>query len=327
MFQGWISFFNAISSGLIKASVPIVAILAGVVTAFVTVWLERRKDQKEKLQDRKDMWLKDHWRLLSIYLKDISYLGLQKDELREELKAPTLVSEEDFYHRHAGLGTALCGYHIKETDLEPYCNIDTFNDNHKIALNHIESGYKELNALLAAILSDESGYFNKISELLKNMYKEITELMKDKFPNIKINLGPFADDNYNINNIINELIKSLMGDQDELSEVLEGSGKYYVKVLRKQNKTTDLILTNESILESFKENIWSILKDKYKNQIKELQDEQKKIIVKESQWNERMEKIIDTYSIGFSIKGKCEICEKILNEKNIPNIRPPEIMQ
>ena len=54
---------------------------------------------------------------------------------------------------------------------------------------------------------------------------------------------------------------------------------------------------------------------------------QKKIIDRELQWNNSIKEIIDTYSIGFSIKGKCEICEKILNEKNIPNIRPPEIKQ
>ena len=157
------------------------------------------------------------------------------------------------------------------------------------------------------------------------MHKDITKLMKDKFPNIILTLSSLTVDSYSIYYIFNELVKSLMGDHDELSEVPNSSGNYYVKVLRKQNKSTDIILTKERILKNFRDDIWLILKDRYKNQIKELQVEREKIIDKESQWNKSIKEIIDTYNIGFSIKGKCKSCEKIINEKNIANIRPPEI--
>lgn len=40
-----------------------------------------------------------------------------------------------------------------------------------------------------------------------------------------------------------------------------------------------------------------------------------------------VKRIIDSYNIGFSIKRKCKTCEKMLNEKNIANIRSPEIKQ
>ena len=325
MFQGLISVFSAIFSGLIKASVPIVAILAGLVTAFVTVWLERRKDQKEKLQDRKDMWLKDHWKHLAIYLENISEFGLREDKISEEPKAPTQGTTEEYHPGDQELATALCGYNINESGFEPYCKINLFKDYHIISLSHVESGYKELNDLLVGILSDEGEYFTKISEPLKNMYKDITKLMKDKFPNIIITLSSLTVDSYSIYYIFNELVKSLMGDHDELSEVPNSSGNYYVQVVRNEGKPTDIILTKKSILKNFRDDIWLILKDKYKNQIKELQVEQKKIIDEESQWNKSIQGIIVTYKIGFSIKGKCKDCEKILSEKKIINIRPPEI--
>ena len=155
MFQGWILFLNEIYSGLIKLEVPIFAILAGLVTAFVTVWLERLKDQKEKLQERKDMWLKDHWKQLAIYLENISEFGLREDKPREEPKSTTL-EQKKYYPGDQELGTALSGYNMNEIDFEPYCKINDFKDNHTISLSHIESGYKELNALLVGILSTSS---------------------------------------------------------------------------------------------------------------------------------------------------------------------------
>lgn len=324
MFQALIYFLSAILSGIIKVSIPIAAVLAGLITAVVTVWLEKRKDQKEKLQDRKDAWLGDHWKYLAIYLYDISEFGLLADEPRDEVNAPTL-GVERFNPSYQNLGTALSGYNVNEKGFAPYCNIDAFKDNHSVSLSHVGSGYKELKALLDDILSDEKVYFSKMSEILNNIGMDIKEMMQAEFPALTITNGLFQKNCYRIYDISNELIKCLEGNLVKLSELINDNGDYCLQVEREGQEPSTIIITQQGILQIFKNNIWSKLKGKYKNSIKELQNDQEKLKAKEKCWTQKIKEIINFHSIGFSIGGKCKICEKMINEKNINNIRPPEI--
>lgn len=334
MFQGWILFLNEIYSDLIKLEVPIFAILAGLVTAFVTVWLERRKDQKEKLQDRKDMWLKDHWKDLAIYLENISEFGLREDKPREEPKATTLGPAEEYHPGYQELGTALCGYNLIDGIFRSYCHIDLFKKRHIRSLSHIESGYKELNDLLEGIFSDEKKYYKEMSESLNDIYLDITNCMKKNFPQLKILIDstkrprmrniPSGEEGYKINSFFSELIDKIKNGSYELSEVIINE-RYCVEVESKERASSTITSSKESILTKFEKEIWSKLITKYEKTVKELQINQEKIVKKELCWNKGIKKIIDYYNIGFSIKGKCKDCEKILSEKKIINIRPPEI--
>ena len=307
MFQGWILFLNEIYSDLIKLEVPIFAILAGLVTAFVTVWLERLKDQKEKLQDRKDMWLDDHWRSLIIDLKDISKIKI----------------------------IDLCGYNIDNSGFAPYCRIDLYKEYKISPFSHIESGYSELYNLLENIFSDEKRYHDKESKSLNDIYLDITNFMKEVFPHLNKRIN--SNDNpkgrnissgeecYDVSSFLSELINSIEGSSVELSEDNINEGYYFVNVKTKEHGSISITSSKEPILDKFKKEIWSKLIKKYEEIVKELQVEREKIINKELCWNKGIEEIIDYYNIGFSIKGKCKNCEKILNEKKIINIRPPEI--
>ena len=306
MFQGWILFLNEIYSDLIKLEVPIFAILAGLVTAFVTVWLERLKDQKEKLQDRKDMWLDDHWRSLIIDLKDISKIKI----------------------------IDLCGYNIDNSGFAPYCRIELYKGDYISPFSHIESGYSELYNLLENIFSDEKRYHDKMSKYLNDIYLDITTFMKEVFPHLNKRIGSndnlkrhnisSGEESYDVSSFLTELINSIEGGSYYLSEV-NTNEIYCVDVKTNEHDPSTIASSKEPILPKFEKEIWSRLMTKYEKIVKELQVEQKKIIDEESQWNNSIQDIIVTYKIGFSIKGKCKDCEKILSEKKIINIRPPEI--
>ena len=334
MFQGWILFFSAIFSGLIKESLPIAAILAGPLTAIVVVLLERFMDQREKLQDRKDMWLKDHWKDLAIYLENISEFGLREDNPREEPKATTRGSTKEYYPEDQELRTALSGYNIKESGFEPYCNINRFKDYHTISLSHIESGYTGLYNLIEDIFSDEKKYHDERSEYLNDIYLDITTFMKEVFPRLNKRIGSndnpkrrnisSGEESYDVSSFLSELINSIEGGSSYLSEV-NTNEIYCVDVKTNEHDPSTIASSKEPILPKFEKEIWSRLITKYGKIVKELQVEQKKIIDEESQWNNSIQDIIVTYKIGFSIKGKCKDCEKILSEKKIINIRPPEI--
>lgn len=335
MFQGLISVFNEIFSDLIKLVNPINAIVTGLFIAFVTVWLEWRKDQKEKLQDRKDMWLDDHWKQLAIYLENLSKFGLLEEVPGEEVKELT-VRETEFEPINQELGTALSGYNLIDGLFKPYCHIDRFKNWHIISLSHIESGYKELNDLLESIFSDEKKYYKEMSESLNDIYLDITNCMKKNFPQLKILIDstkrpkmrniPSGEEGYKINSFFSELIDKIKNGSSELSEVIINE-RYCVEVESKERASSTITSSKESILAKFEKEIWSKLITKYEKTVKELQINQEKIVKKESCWNKNIKEIIDSYNNGHSIRGKCKSCEKIINEKNIANIRPPEIKQ
>ena len=265
MFQGWILFFNAIFSGLIKAIVPIAVILAGPIAAIVTVWLEWRKDLKEKLQDRKDMWLDDHWKYLTIYLEDISEFGLQEYEPSEEPNVQILGTEEEYYQRNEGLGTSLCGYSIKKSGFEPYCKINLFKDYHVISLSHVESGYKKLNDLLESIFSDEKKYYEEMSESLNDIYLDIINCMNKEFPWLNIQSSSTGlnissgEESYDVTTFLSKLIDTIKNGSSELSEDNINEGYYFVNVKSKEHGSISITSSKKPILDKFKKEIWSKL--------------------------------------------------------------------
>ena len=67
--------------------VIILEAIIGLIVAFITVYLEYRKDKKEKLQDRKDMWLDAHYKEL---YNDLANLYNFNERIYKENEPQTL---------------------------------------------------------------------------------------------------------------------------------------------------------------------------------------------------------------------------------------------
>ncbi len=57
-------------------STLIALVIVALLSSFITVWLERRKEIKLKLQDRKSLWLNEHWESISISIMNLTAFSI-----------------------------------------------------------------------------------------------------------------------------------------------------------------------------------------------------------------------------------------------------------
>lgn len=300
----------------------LVTLLVGPITAIITVWLERRKDQKEKLEDRKHLWLDHHWKELNTYFKDISKFNLTLDKPpRNEIVSDFTIGE--YNPEGQLLETALSHYNINVDNFTITNNIEEFKNSHRISIEHIKSGYKEINRILDEILEEETKYLEELNLVLPELYNSIKRLMDCNFKDLTPSISLGQLNCYSIYKIFLGVVKeSLRENSNLISEQNVENNIYFIEIKEDDEPSLTMVETDSIIFQEFKQKVWDLLIEGYKGKIKELQTKQSNIIEKEKDWNKKINTIIDAYRTGFTMRGKCEICEYLINEKLLKNIRP-----
>ena len=295
----------------------LIALIIGVVTAILTVRFEYRKDEKEKLQDRKSMWLDAHYKELC-------------EELNNLIKCITTKNK-------VTLGKEL------ETGLVKYeCNITSINANMKIDINdiinkkymkHLESGYKDSYDKIVAIFTKEKEYKEDLNRKINEIFKCIENLMNSKFPSLKPGPNALEEQNnkyiyYNINLIYYKLVENIIEGNVKVERPNGEMGKFptclYFDEPSNYKIICDIFQNKKQVNELLNNfiGVWKQLNDKFRDKIKNLNELCKRLKEDEDNIKSDLQKIINDFKSGHAIEGQCDVCDKIYNEKDITKLRP-----
>ena len=290
----------------------ITAIIIGPVVAFLTVWLEYYKDNKEKLQDRKDQWLNEHYKQLSIEFQALSRFSPIITIDQEGRYLPSL---EGFQL----LGTSLVEYEFESNYIKVWIKLELnyAKEIYKNSIAHLQKGYQDVYAKMEKLWESENIYKDSLYIALNDILKRAQELMKINFPNLNPLLKNGQPNSYYIKGIVTTLIGGMI-ENDEKLEFEQILQQIYSKV------ESDYIIANvdDSFYNKFENNVWKVLNDKFKTQINDLKKKYENLSKDEKEFTNSINNIIDCCNSGHSIKGSCDVCNKIYNEKDIKKLRP-----
>ncbi len=289
----------------------------GVITAFLTAHFEYRKDEKEKLQDRKDMWLNEHYRELSVEFKNLANFNLFIVTREGKEDVPAL---EGYYQI---LGTKLVEYNFESNN---YIKVEmklTLNnvkkEIYKNSISHLNEGYPDIYTEMEKLWKSENEYKDQLSGTLSNILKRAQELMKIDFPTLSPSLEDIEKifNLYNIKIIITTFIESIVENKVKL-EFDQTSGIIYLK----PHKNDIIAHFNISLYNKFKDNVWKPLNNEFEEKINKLNENYNNLFKSENEFINSIKNIIDDYKSGHAIEGYCTICDKIYHEKDIIKLRP-----
>lgn len=296
-------------------SYEIIAIIIGPLVAIFTVYLEYIKDKKEKLQDRKDIWLDTHYKELCEELNNLIKCITTKNKVTHEKE----------------LETSLVEYECNITSINANMK-NTINDitkNYDNAMKHLKRGYKDYYNNIFSIFCREGEYKEQLNETIDEIFKCIKKLMNSKFPSLKPGPKPLDGPNdYDINLIYYKLVENII----EGNVKVNASNYYIVNFLTTYlyfdeplyRITCNIFQNNEQIdavLDDFKY-VWLQLNKKFETKIKNLNTICKELRDNEEDIKSSLQKIINDFKSGHVIWGYCDMCDKIYHEKDIKKLRP-----
>ena len=293
----------------------IIAIVIGPLVAVFTVYLEYRKDKKEKLQDRKDMWLNEHYK--ELYKEFKNFIDF--------IISPRTIEDIPLLDGYSNtLATDLVSYHFKSNSFEIKLKIKLNNADeggtYKWVLSHLGSGYSSIYNNIKGLYKAENEYKNLLYNTLNELTKRTMELMKHNFPD----KAPFEDENndykvYNLEKLLDTLVYSIIRNT-------ENNNKFLFDAYRIISPDADMLIEffqlNSEEYNKFKDNVWNILNNEFKEKIKTLNGNKERLSGKEEELKGSIKNIIDDYDSGHAIQGYCNICKKIYLETDITKLRP-----
>lgn len=306
------SFIGDIIGGVIGA------VTSGVIAIYISqkgIKQERKERYVEKLQDRKDMWLNEHYKELYNEFKNFSDFIIPHRAI-EDMQALDGYSNT--------LATDLVSYHFQSNSFEikPKRELNDIDKGgtYKSVFSHLKYGYANIYNNIDGLYKAENDYKNLLSNTLNELTKITMELMKHSFPD----KAPFEDENndykvYDLENLLNTLVYSIISNT-------ENNNKLLFDGYRTISPDADIIsfylkLPNVEY-NKFKDNVWNILNNEFKEKIKTLNGNKERLSGKEEELKGSIKNIIDDYDSGHAIQGYCNICKKIYLETDITKLRP-----
>lgn len=295
--------------------IAISGIAAGIVTALVTVWREHKKDIMERYEERADLYKKEHFRKLEDIIKNeidrekkiIEGSGNETSKGIEAIKTP---------------GVNLT-YNFNKIKID--AGLEFITDGN--ILSHIESGYKELYAIIEEAKKHEEDYINLLNKTI----------------------NPIMDELHEIQSKTNK-IRDVENVYTPISEVIEKKtwyGEYYKSdiidyIIDDVDFETDCIRKDDSVIGCDEEKSIltfrkGMLEDKgidnflnICNQIKnEHSEEIEKIETMNTQIDEiykgilgKLNDIVSNLDAGQRLEGKCNICKKIDDAQSKKSLMP-----
>ncbi len=296
----------------------ILSYILGPIVAILTVFLEYRKDKKEKLQDRKDMWLDVHYKDLSNELQNFANVIIKNDakDFREKLE------------------TGVIRYSYCKNTINVIMNralADTMK-NRKNSLLHLMHGYKEIHKGIGSLFAAEGKYRYQLNEAIKKIFNCIKTLMGNNFNCLEPGEDATSTKNgklayYNIYTIYYNLVENIIGNPVTINvRQLDKDPPYlyfnYPSNFIIMGITPEIQLKANEACKKFKDSVWNPLNKKYKEKIKDLYNIRNELRKYENEIKSRIQYIINDYNLGRAIEGYCDSCDKIYHETDITKLRP-----
>ena len=297
------SFIGDIIGGVIGA------VTSGVIAIYISqkgIKQERKERYVEKLQDRKDMWLNEHYRELSKQFERLSNFKLLDIEDKDDIQI---------------LGTNLVVYKIWPNfiNVNMKLKLKCITETYKNVVIHLQEGYPDLPNKMMELWEAEDKYKDLLSNSSNDMLNRILELMKNHFPLLSPSLEDIKTNHnlYNIKKMINTLLLSMLAEVNQLEFDEERD------IIYSHLYNNDIIAYfTFTEYNEFKSDVWDQVNKEFKKQIDILIENYYSIGKLEIKFRNSMKNIIDDYDAGHSIKGYCDICEKIYHETDITKLRP-----
>ncbi|KJE49322.1 hypothetical protein [Acidiplasma sp. MBA-1] len=301
---------------IIQILVGILAIVAALTGAFVTIHLERNKDLEFKLQDRKDQWLEIH-----------------QEDIYEKLKAliGVLQGNSDLLYAK-GLKVSYGTNSLTITN-----NVKENFPNELIA--HLQP-YKDINSNINDI-NDLINSLNSYIEGINNLYDKIIDQAEAEI-NSKFNgtIVPVENSNENGYNgyfqhyIFDYIIKKTVGKNIQLSKNenykdkswgnihgLDTTAPPYYTVYQTDDERGFFFSTDENKAIKFKDVIMPDLTKKFSDTVMKLEKERKELDNKADKIASSLIEIKLQYEAGYRIGKSCHKCQLINDVKHITTLR------
>jgi hypothetical protein len=294
--------------------------------AIITVYLEYRKDQREKLQDRKDFWLRQHYKDLSKELK--SHL----DELNKHDDIPIYGPPLQIIWTNQD-SSAKPGYKIQ----------NKLNNLMEGDLAEHLKAYSLYGDILRVQRRTEE-YKLKLEALYESIADNAKELTSKKLAGFKsvVNL-PDDYEGYKIDTLIEVLIEmqflddwlyvtnpypapSLNNSSSNSHNSSQGStgiATYYYTLDDNLNHMGLAYSKDKKTVEAFKSDIVPELSKAIKQDLDYLVSEKHLIDVSLGEIKKGIAEIINNMNIGIRIDGECRTCKKVLSIKNLKDLEFP----
>ena len=287
----------------------------GVITAFLTAHFEYRKDEKEKLQDRKGMWLNEHYQELSIEFKNLANFNtsIWNSKMLQTSTRDLRILE-----------TNLVIYRYFSIYIKVYLGLelDNVKKTYKNSNSHLEKGYPDVYEKMVELWQAEVKYKDSLSNTLNDILKKAQELMESNFPALSPSLKfvKKGENSYNIVAMIQSLLKDLVNNIEDL-KFDQTLGTVEIDSI---NSHTIVFFSPSDYdnYHKFENNVWKPLNNEFKEKINKLNENNNNLSKLESKFQDSIRNIIDDYDSGHSIEGHCDVCDKIYYEKDITKLRP-----
>ena len=295
------------------------AVISGLIAIYISqksIKQERKERYKEKLQDRKDIWLNEHYRELSIEFKNLTNFNSSIVTREGKEDVPVL---EGYYQI---LGTKLVEYNFESNNyikVEMKLTLNNVKELYKNSISHLNEGYPDIYTEMEKLWKSENEYKDQLSGTLSDILKRAQELMKSNFPTLSPSLEDIEKifNLYNIKTIITTFIESIVENKVKL-EFDQTNGILYLK----PDKNDIIANFNISLYNKFKDNVWKPLNNEFEEKINKLNENYNNLFKSENEFINSIKNIIDDYKSGHAIEGYCNICEKIYHENDITKLRP-----
>lgn len=291
------------------------ALISGGIAIYISnhsITKERQERHKEKLQDRKDMWLNEHYKQLSMEFPALSTFSRIITVVQEgQYVTPLEVIQP--------LGTRLVKYEFKPNYIKVRIKLE-LNDvkkTYKNITSHLQNGYPDIYAKMEKLWECAKTYKDLLDSVFNGILKRVQELMKINFPDLNQSSMNTKPNSYYIKGLITMLITGIF-ENDEVLEFDSINRLIYSKVEGEQIISN----VNDSFYNKFKNNVWKILNDEFKRQINDLYEKNENLLKAECKFENSINKIINEYNSGHVIEGYCDICQNIYHEKDIKKLRP-----
>ena len=296
-------------------------LISGIIAMLISsraIKAERKKDDEEKLQDRKSLWLDEHWKKIVSDFEGIINFGAGARSLEgyDTTRLQTKLVTVDFF--------------LESINCELKENWEGVNRNFKHSIDHLNTGYNNIYNSLQKLLEGESNYCNKLKETGSKSTKEITTAMRDQAklkPKVPSGQSTLKYDEFDSKLILRYLICH-SGDKTCVIEKTGNPSSYLANVNCPDcalSTQPDHLAIATGLNEKKYNNLIAIIKNiesATEMMIKEILDTKSNISQKEDEFITTINNIKKSYDAGHIIEGKCEICKNIYEEKNIIKLRP-----
>jgi hypothetical protein len=292
----------------------IIAIVIGPIIAVFTVILEYIKDGKEKLLDRKDLWLREHYDYLSRTIQD---------------SANNLLKSYSMIYNSAIISIPF-GYNNQSPNLTVNNEVKPLLESNAGSHLMAYDEHNELNSLTKKV----DNYIEELEKLFHSISKEIDGRISENFPEFKntIDLEQSDYEGYHLQQIVKALIDCALENSTLEIQPSRGANSknvgttttaYYSVCYDSSGMRMCMFFSkNRSAAEKFMNEVFPAILGKFKSDLLKVQEEYKEIGKEAKTLANKLLHIIELYNSGFSIKGECTNCRQIRNVRHLSDLMP-----